>query len=153
MSHRRRRSRSYRRNPSFGLGFLMDAAKDGAVIVVGQVANRKLASLVNAYVPGLGADSTVGKIGAKVLSAAALGLATRRFAPQYSRLVTAAAMADAISAAAAETPIAPYLGALPRIVRSTGRVGAYAQPTAALPAGRVGAWVGRRQVGMPVQAG
>lgn len=131
----------------------MDAAKDGVVIVVGQVANRKVASLVNQFVPGLGSDTAVGKVGAKVLAAAALGLATRRFFPQYSRLITAAAMADALTAAAAETPIAPYLGALPRIVRTNGAIGAYPRG-AALPAGgRVGAWPVRRSAGMPVQMG
>lgn len=155
VTHRRRRSsRRYRRNAPFGLNFLIDAAKDGAVIVVAQVANRKVASLVNQYVPGLGADSTVGKIGAKVLSAAVIGLATRRFAPKFSRLATAAAMADAVTAAAAETPIAPYLGALPRIVRTTdARVAGYPQRSA-LPAARNGmnAWP-RRSAGMPVQMG
>lgn len=154
MRHRRRRH--HRRNPSFGLGFLVSALKDGATISVARVANRKIAGLINQYVPGLSATSPIGTIGAKVLAAAVVGLASRRLLPAYSRLVTAAAMSDAIDAGIAATPLAGYLSAYPRIVRPM--VAGYPRAAGALPAGRpaVGAWptmTGRRSVGMPKQAG
>lgn len=151
---RRHHRRRFRRNPPFGLGFVMEALKDGATISVARVANRKVAGLLNQYVPGLAATSPVGTIGAKLIAATIIGLASRRLLPKYSRLATAAAMSDAIDAGIAATPLAAYLSAYPRIVRPA--VAGYGRP--AVTAGRpaVGAWTGqatRRSVGMPMRAG
>jgi hypothetical protein len=122
-SHRRRRS--YRRNPGFGLDFLVSGLKDGAVVFAAQVANRKVANLVQQYVPGLsivsaaGTPSLVGIFGSRVIAASAVTLLARKVTPNLARLVAAGAFADAIGATLANVPsVAPYLGATALIRRA-----------------------------------
>jgi hypothetical protein len=154
--HRRRR---HHRNPGFGLGFLLQGAKDGAVIAASMVANRKVAGLLSSYVPGLsltnsdGSVNLVGLAGSRIASATALGFLSRKFAPGLSRQITGAAFADAILATLANVPsVAPMLGATP-VVRPAIRPGVSGW-TRSVGAGKpgVGAWSSRR-VGLPTQVG
>ena len=148
-SHRtHRRRRSYHRNPAFGLGFLAQGLKDGAVITVGQIATRKLSGLASNYVPGLspinadGSKNLIGIVGSRLAAGLVIGFASRRLAPQYSRLLVASAMSEVINAGLAASPAAPFLGAMP-IIRRPG-VSGYVRNNPArpgvTPGGRVGAW-------------
>jgi hypothetical protein len=123
-SHRRHR-RHYRRNPGFGLDFLVTGLKEGAVVFGAQVANRKVANLVQQYVPGLsivaadGTPSLVGIFGSRIIAASAVTMLARKVTPNLARLVAAGAFADAIGATLANVPsIAPYLGATALIRRA-----------------------------------
>jgi hypothetical protein len=155
------RRRRYRRNPGLGgvVGTIVQGLKDGGAVVGGQVAARKIRGAVTGLLPAdmqAKVRTGVGHIALSIASAVTVSLVTKRFLPGYSRMVAAGAFSEAINAALAQTPVAPFLGAFParRVVAAPvngGRrgvnawSGASALPPAA-PRG-VGAW--SRQVGMP----
>lgn len=105
---RRRRHRSYGRNPSFGgiLGTLKNGIKDGAVVLAGEIAASKVINLVDRVNPigGIAGDAINGLGGAVAVSFLA-----RKFAPNYSRLIAAAAFAQGLRKILSSTPVAPYL--------------------------------------------
>lgn len=156
--HRRRR----RRNPSMGglVGNIVQDLKNGAGVVLGQVAVRKIRGAVTGMLPAATQTTVATGAGHVALSLAAAitaSVAARKFAPGYARYVAAGAMSEVLNGVLATTPIAPFLSAFPRRVpvRVPAR-GVNAWPAApamptALPAGRVGARSGF--AAWPVQAG
>lgn len=149
----RRHRRSYRRNPGLGLGFILDGLKEGSAVFAGQIANRKLANLVQQYVPGLkivnadGTPNLLGVFGSRILSAVAVGFVAKKAAPGWSRLITAGAFADAIGATLANIPAAaPFIGAT-ALIRRPGGVSGYPR----LPGGN--GLAGRGMSGYPRSAG
>lgn len=155
----RRHRRGFRRNPPGMMGQVMEGLQDGAAVVAGQVIARKLATGVAAMVPAPSSASIqkVQYVGLRLAAAVGISVMARKFAPKYSRMMAAGAFSEAINAGLAQTPIAPFLAAIPRrrnpamgaLPRraAAGRIAAW--PTA-IPAARtgVGAWA-RRTPGMP----
>jgi hypothetical protein len=163
--HRRRVARHHRRrfsrNPGIStsgiVGGIVQGLKDGAVVVAGQVAARKIRGAITGMLPAAtqtSLKSGAGYVALSIGSAVAVSIAAKKFLPAQARMAAAGAFSEAINAALAQTPIAPYLGAFAprRIVPIAGRrpvgVGAWTAPAAV--AG-VGAWP--RVVGMPAMAG
>lgn len=149
----RRRRHSYRRNPSFGINFLVEGLKDGAGVVVGQVGTRKLANLARQHVPGLSATTGIMAVAPTFVGAIATAFVARKALPKYSRVITAGAFAEAINQALAQTPVATYLSAWPMGGARVGTVSAW-PGRAALPAPAPGvrAWPSRR-VGIVKEVG
>lgn len=158
--HRRRR----RRNPGMGglVGNIVQDLKNGAGVVLGQVAVRKIRGAVTGMLPAATQTTVATGAGHVALSLAAAitaSVAARKFAPGYARYVAAGAMSEVLNGVLATTPIAPFLSAFPRRVpvrMPAGRNGVNAWPAApsmpaALPGGRVGARSGF--AAWPVQAG
>lgn len=158
-----RRRRGYRRNPPGGMmGQVTEGLQDGLAVVGGQVIARKLATGVAAMVP-TPTNATIQKVqyvGLRLAAAIGVAMASKKFAPKYSRMMTAGAFSEAINAGLAQTPIAPFLAAIPRrrgnpalagrrINPAIGRVAAWpaAIPASTARAG-VGAWA-RRGPGLP----
>jgi hypothetical protein len=157
------KKRRYGRNPvgftsGLGIGFLLNGLQDGAAVFGGQIANRKLANLLQGKIPGLsivaadGSASVVGVFGSRVLSAVAVSLVARQVVPRYSKLIAAGAFADAIGATLSTIPAAaPFIGAT-TLVRP--RVAAYPQaPRITNGVGRVGVGAYPRSMGLPVNVG
>lgn len=157
VTHRRRRRSSgvFRRNPSGIVGALMQGLKDGAGVVGGQVAVRKLRGAVSGMLPAdvqAKATTGAGGIALSVVSALAVSMAARKFAPSYARVIAAGAFSETINSVLATTPIAPYLSAWPSPGGRPAQLSAY--PGAGvkrLPAARgVAAYPHARVVGIPM---
>jgi len=158
--HRRRRRR---RNPSMGgiVGNIVQDLKNGAGVVLGQVAVRKIRGAVSGMLPATSQATVSAGAGHVALSLAAAivaSVAARKAAPNYARYIAAGAMSEVLNGVLATTPIAPFLSAFPRRVpvRMPGRGNVNAWPAApqmpaALPGGRVGARSG--VAAWPVAAG
>lgn len=114
--HRRRR-----RNPGIASARgIVQGLKDGAAVVGGQVATRKISGAVTGMLPATmqpKVQTGVGKIGLSLLSAVVTSLIARRALPAQSRLITAGAFSETINCALAQTPIAPFLSAYPHARR------------------------------------
>lgn len=142
---RRRRRRSYRRNP-FGGGIvstLKSGVKDGLVVLAAGVATRKAIGFVS------GVNPLKGLPGAAVTglgSAVAVSLIARKFAPNYSRLIAAAAFAEGLKGVLAATPVAPFLSDYITDTQGIGEwstdegYGAWPQIPASVQASGMGAW-------------
>lgn len=159
-----RRRRTFRRNPGLGsargvVDNIVQGLKDGATVVGGQVIARKIRGAITGMLPAsaqTAVKSGAGYVALTIGSAIAVSLAARKFLPAQARMAAAGAFSEAINAALAQTPIAPYLGAFGprRIVPVAGRrpgVSAWPQPRAV--AAGVSAWPQPRVVGMPANAG
>lgn len=144
---KRRARRSYRRNPSFGINFLVEGLKDGAGVVVGQVGARKIGALAKQYVPGMSATTGVMSVLPTLAGAIATAFVARKALPRYSRVITAGAFAEAITQGLAQTPAAPFLAAWPAGGARVGTVSAWPAQRA-LPANQpapgMKAWPARR---------
>lgn len=107
-SNPRRRRRSYRSNPG-GSGIvstLKQGVKDGAVVLVSQIAARKAINVASAFNPIKGvAGSAITGLGVPVI----LTIAARKIAPAQARLVSAAAFAEGMRGILASTPVGPFL--------------------------------------------
>lgn len=134
-----RRRRHYRRNPGFSaggiVGTLKKGVKDGAVVLVAQVATRKVINLVGGFNPIKGlAGTAVTGLGVPVI----LTIVAKKVAPQFAALVSAAAFAEGLRGILAGTPVGPFLSDY--IPGSEGQIGdgddygAYAQIPASMGA-------------------
>lgn len=139
------RRRHYRRNPGLA-GSFMEDGKNGLGVVAGQVVTRKISSAAAAMLPAPAAGSAVEKIqniGLRLGAAALTAFLARKFAPRgLAAFVAAGAFGEAINWGLAQTPVAPFLGALPArraLPLPMTRVGRVAAWPRSLPAG-VGAW-------------
>jgi hypothetical protein len=160
----RRHRRKFARNPGVSsstrgiVGSIVQGLKDGAVVVAGQVAARKIRGAITGMLPSTSqtaVKSGAGYVALSIGSAVAVSIAAKKFLPAQARMAAAGAFSEAINAALAQTPVAPYLGAFgPRRIVATRRagVGAWAQPVA-VAAGRAGVGAWPRVVGMPMNAG
>lgn len=106
-SNPRRRRRSYRGNPGGGIvATLKQGVKDGAVVLVSQVAARKAINVASALNPIKGvAGAAVTGLGVPVI----LTIAARKLVPAQARLVSAAAFAEGMRGILATTPVGPFL--------------------------------------------
>lgn len=163
---RRRRRGGFRRNPGLSsvsgiVGNVVQGVKDGAAVVVGEIASRKVRGAITGVLPAnvqAQVATGAGKIALSIAASLVVSLVARRAMPGQARLITAGAFAESINCALAATPVAKYLAAYPgtgtrRI--SGARLGAWTG--AALPAGTarrtpVAAYP-MRSVGMPIQVG
>lgn len=171
---RRRRRRAvarsrYRRNPGLPstrgiVGGIIQGLKDGAAVVGGQVAARKARGAITGMLPAAAKAKVAtgaGYVALSIASAIGVSLAARKFLPGQARMIAGGAWSEAINAALAQTPVAPYLGAFApvrRLVPARGRVnnvsawpGSGAAQLAAAGRSGVAAWP--RSVGMPMNAG
>lgn len=138
--HRRRR---YARNPAFGLNFLVDGLKDGAGVVGGQVATRKVAQLARQYVPGMSSTSGPLAVLPTLAGAVVTSFVARKALPRFSRTITAGAFAEVITGALAQTPVSAMLSGYAPVVPGLRAWPARAALPAAAPVG-VRAWPARR---------
>lgn len=95
------------------LGTLKQGAKDGALVLAGEIVQNKATALVDKFVPQMGAGvaaqmARVGIVNLGIASAIALG--TRKFVPGMSRMLTAGAFSRGFANIIATTPAAPLLG-------------------------------------------
>lgn len=126
MRHRRRsrRRHSFRRNPPGGLvfGSIVQGAKDGAAVVVGQVVNGKIVGAAQGAFSSVAAlQQPLGKVALNVGAAIMTSIVARKAAPgAYARFIAAGAFSEAINCALAQTPIASYLGARRPVFVRTG---------------------------------
>lgn len=106
------RRRRYRRNPFGGggrrgiVGTLTEGVKDGAVVLVSQVAARKAINLASGFNPigGIAGQAITG-LGVPVL----ITIAARKMLPKQAKLVSAAAFAEGMRGLLAQTPVGPFL--------------------------------------------
>lgn len=160
---RKRRRHHFRRNPGLLPGgargianTVMQGLKDGASVVGGQIAARKIRGAVTGMLPAetqASLKTGVGYVALSIASAIGVAIGARKLLPAQARFLAAGAFSEAINAGLAQTPVAPYLGAFapPRRVlptRTAGSRGVSAWPMAGAPAG-LGAWPmpGMRAVG------
>lgn len=156
----RRRSRSFRRNPPI-LSDIKNGIVDGLSVVAGQTATRKLGAAISAALPPASTTNQVAAsaqfVGTRLAGAIAVGIAARKFAPKYSRMVVAGAFAEVVNCALAQTPVAPFLSALPRrrLVALPSRTGVPAVRAWPGQTPRVSAWPTSAlpNPGMPRQVG
>jgi hypothetical protein len=116
VARRRSSVRKFRRNPDTVrgiIGTIKQGVKDGALVLAGEVAQNKVTSLADKFVPQFGAGvaaqmARVGIVNLGVASIIAIG--SRKFVPGYARMVTAGAFSRGLANIIATTPIAPLLG-------------------------------------------
>jgi hypothetical protein len=132
------------------VGGIVQGLKDGAAVFAGQVAARKVRGAVTGMLPAstqATVSTGVGQVGLAIASAVVTTLAARQFAPRgFGRLIAAGAFTEAINAVVAQTPVAPFLSAIPIRSRSGYNVPAGRRPIAsgglrglnAYPPARVG---------------
>ncbi len=113
--HHSSRRHGARRNPPRGLAFLGHAAKGGLFTYGGRIANKKLANVVQGFLPAPAAGNTIAASAETVLAhlgvASLISLAAMRFMPQYAEPIAFGAMAEAEEQIVMQTPAAPYLSA------------------------------------------
>lgn len=114
--HRRNppvRSRRRRRNPPSMLNAVIAGATNGAQVYIGGLAARKFAGAVQGMLPVGALPSGVGAVALRLGGAITVALVSGRVAPKYAEMLTAGAFSETIASALTQTPLAPYLGALP----------------------------------------
>lgn len=107
---RRGGRRRYRRNPSIGAGGIVatikQGVKDGAVILVSQIATKKVIDLGSKFVPVSGiAGAAITGLGGPVV----IALIAKKVIPSQARLITAAAFAEGVRRILAATPVGGLL--------------------------------------------
>lgn len=134
---RKRHARRYHRNPG-GLGFksILQDAKGGVGVVVGQQATRKLGALAKQYVPGMTTATGPMALIPTLLAAIGTSIAARKFARQWAPFIAAGAFSEVINGGLALTPASSFLSAYPRVVGVSAWPAVGAGGNAALPAGR-----------------
>ncbi len=116
VARRRSSVRKFRRNPDTVrgmLGTIKQGVKDGALVLAGEVVQNKTTALADKFVPqfGAGVAAQMARVGLVNLGvASAIAIASRKFVPGYSRMVTAGAFSRGLANIIATTPIAPLLG-------------------------------------------
>lgn len=119
----RRRHRRFRRNPmSLGsargiVGSIVQGLKDGAAVVGGQVATRKVRGAITGMLPQATAANVskgIGYVALSLVSSVVVSMVAKRVLPSQARMIVAGAFSETINCALAQTPIAPYLSAYPR---------------------------------------
>lgn len=113
MRNKPRRRHGFRRNPPLSVGGIMQGVQDGAAVYAGGLVARKFTGAVTGMLPTSTLPSAVSTVGLRLVAAVGLGMLTPKFAPKWSRMVTAGAFSETIASALAQTPVAPYLGAMP----------------------------------------
>lgn len=155
--NRRRHRRRYRRNPAFigsarGLvGNIVQGLKDGAAVVGGQVATRKIRGAITGMLPATTAAQVskgMGYVALSLASTIVTALIARKALPGQARMIVAGAYSETINCALAQTPIAPYLSAFPRR-RVAGTVRGWPGNRVIPQRAGVAAWPMMRSVGSP----
>ena len=113
-----RRGRGFRRNPPLSVGGIMQGVQDGAAGCTRAAwSQRKFTGAVNGMLTSATATNplptAISTVGLRLVAAVGLGIVTPKFAPKFARMVTAGAFSETIASALAQTPVAPYLGAMP----------------------------------------
>lgn len=161
--------RRFRRNPGLVpssargiVGGIVQGLKDGAAIVGGQVAARKIRGAITGMMPAAqqaGLKSGAGYVGLSLVGAIITSIAAKKLIPTQARMITGGAFSEVINAGLAQTPAAAYLGAFGpsrRLIAPAARRGVAAWPGSGarpLAAGRTGMAAWPKSVGMPSNAG